>query len=72
MSAVDHIADAQVKINALFPSTVFYRAALESGFGPTSEDVARKLWYDYQRGGWDVLPDWTKSTILALCVEKER
>lgn len=63
----DHVSDARQRLGCAFTETVFYRCALEQGYGRKAEDRARELFTIYARGGWNELPQATKKFILDVC-----
>jgi hypothetical protein len=61
------VATAMRMIDVKFPESVFYRAALEVGYGRRAEDQARQLFQQWNDGkGWSRLPSWCKDRIMKL------
>jgi hypothetical protein len=63
----DHVTDAANRLGCKFIESLFYRAALEQGFGHNSEARARELMQVYARQGIEKLPSWTRTFILEVC-----
>lgn len=65
--AGDHVLDAKRRLGCMFVESVFFRCALEHGYGQRSEDRARELFQIYNRSGYNELPAPTKKFILDVC-----
>lgn len=71
----DHIEDARVRLECRFTESVFYRVALEAGFGRKAEDEARKIYNSWEtnriktdsQNAWRQLPAWVRDNVLAIC-----
>lgn len=49
-----------------FVESLFFRAALEAGFGSGSEQRAQELYQTYMRGGYTELPAFAKNFIIKV------
>jgi hypothetical protein len=63
----DHVTDAAKRLGCQFTETVFYRYALEVGYGQRAEDKARELDTIWKRKGYQALPDGFKDFVLKVC-----
>jgi hypothetical protein len=60
----DHVTDCAKRLGYKFTEQVFYRAALEHGFGRNAEDKAKQMQFLWARNGYSSLPDWVRDFIL--------
>lgn len=59
------VATAMRMIDVKFPESVFYRVALEVGYGNRAEEQAKQLFQQWNNGkGWSRLPSWCKDRIV--------
>ena len=72
LNELDLVNEAAAMHANLTPEQIFYRASRLVGFGSRSEDKARELYGNWEKGGYDCLPDWAKDYVLQLLGCRDR
>lgn len=63
----DSVTDAARRMNCKFIETLFYRIALDQGYGRTAEGKARELYSIYEAHSYKGLPEFAKKYIREVC-----
>lgn len=62
----DHVTDAAKRLGVQYTESVFYKCALDNGFGAKAEEQARELDIIWKRKGYAALPTWVKDFMLRV------
>lgn len=63
----DSVTDAATRLGLRFIESLFYYAALESGYIQTADEKAKELTRIWLRQGEDRLPEFAREFVLRVC-----